>query len=108
MNTTKTKATRTTLLTTISATLLALAAAGPARAETNVNRDAQAARADIQKTLGFTPGFLKALPDNALPGAWGELKALQVSETTALPCKVKEIISIAVASQLPSATLVYG
>jgi AhpD family alkylhydroperoxidase len=95
---------------TLAATALALSLAGPARAESKPapNADAQAARAEIQKMLGFVPSVLKAVPDNALPGAWGEIKALQVADTTALPCKVKEIIGVAVAAQLPSPALVYG
>jgi AhpD family alkylhydroperoxidase len=96
------------LIPTLWAAALSLALAGTAHAQAKPSADAQAARADIQKTIGFVPGFLKALPDNALPGAWAELKTLPANDATALPCKVKEIISVAVAAQLPSAALVYG
>jgi AhpD family alkylhydroperoxidase len=64
--------------------------------------------ADVQKTLGFVPGFIKALPDEMVPGAWAELKSLEAAPNTALPCKLKEIIGVAVAAQLPSAPMVYG
>jgi AhpD family alkylhydroperoxidase len=37
-----------------------------------------------------------------------ELKGLQAAPNTALPCKIKEIVGLAVASQLPSSALVYG
>jgi AhpD family alkylhydroperoxidase len=99
---------KSTLITTLSATALALSLGGAARAETKPSADAQAARADVQKTLGFMPGFIKALPDEMVPGAWAELKSLQASPNTALPCFVKEIIGVAVAAQMPSAPLVYG
>jgi AhpD family alkylhydroperoxidase len=67
---------------------------------------ADAARADIQKTYGFVPTFLKALPDNALPGAWSEMKRFADAET-ALPGKVKDLIALAVAAQMPSKTAIY-
>ena len=59
-----------------------LAGAGAARAEET--SPAAAARADIQKTLGFGPQFLLAFPDAALPGAWEEMKTLQLNPATAL------------------------
>jgi AhpD family alkylhydroperoxidase len=96
------------LLATVSTTMLALCLAGTARAEAKRSPEATAARAEIQKMIGFVPGAFDALPDNALPGAWEEFKTLQASDTTALPCKVKEIIALSVAAQLPSPALVYG
>jgi AhpD family alkylhydroperoxidase len=68
---------------------------------------ADAARADIQKTLGFVPSYLKALPDNALPGAWAEMKQFENADT-ALPGKVKGLIGLAVAAQIPSKSAVYA
>jgi len=47
------------------------------------------------------PGFLGKVPEHGLPGAWQEFKSLQLSPTTALPCKVKELIGLAVAAQVP-------
>jgi AhpD family alkylhydroperoxidase len=104
----KTHTIKHTLLATLSAVALALSLGGTSRAETRPSPEAQAARADVQKTLGFVPGFIKALPDNMVPGAWAELKSLQGAPNTALPCKLKEIIGVAVAAQLPSAPMVYG
>jgi AhpD family alkylhydroperoxidase len=63
--------------------------------------DVQAAHADIQKTLGFVPRFLRALPDEAAPGLWQEMKTLQLNPGTALPGKTKELIGLAVAAQIP-------
>jgi AhpD family alkylhydroperoxidase len=62
---------------------------------------AQAALNDIDKTLGFVPTFLKALPDAALPGAWMEMKDLEMSPSTALPPRYKELIGLAVAATIP-------
>jgi AhpD family alkylhydroperoxidase len=106
--TTKEPKTKSTLFATLAATTLALSLAGAAHAETKRSPEAAAARAEIQKMVGFVPATLNAVPDNVLPGAWDEMKTLQVSTDTALPCKVKEIIAASVAAQLPSPALVYG
>ena len=56
---------------------------------------------DITKTFGAVPTFVKAVPDAALRGFWAEEKDLELSDKTALPPKVKALISLAVASQIP-------
>src|SRR5437867_10419898 len=57
--------------------------------------------ADIQKTFGSVPTFIKQLPKAALAGAWQEEKDLELSDKTALPPKTKALISLAVAAQIP-------
>jgi AhpD family alkylhydroperoxidase len=89
----KTSKTLTTLMFLLGAAATAHAADGPATPE--------AARADIQKTLGFVPQFFLKFPAGALPGVWDEMKALQLNPATALPGKMKELIGLAVASQIP-------
>jgi len=74
--------------------------AGSARAE-GPAVSAAAAVEDIENTLGGVPSFLKAFPNAALPGAWSELKAVEFSDQTALPPKVKALIGVAVAAQIP-------
>lgn len=69
---------------------------------------AQAARADIKATLGFVPGFLDKTPDVALPGAWEHFKTLQLNPNTALPGKIKELIGLAVAAQVPCKYCTYA
>jgi AhpD family alkylhydroperoxidase len=69
---------------------------------------ADQARADIKTTFGFLPGFLKSVPDAALPGAWDEMKGLQLNSNTALPSKIKELIGLAVAAQVPCQFCVYA
>jgi AhpD family alkylhydroperoxidase len=56
---------------------------------------------DIMQTMGKVPAFIQAFPKAGLPGAWAEVKALELSNDTALPPKVKALISLAVAAQIP-------
>ena len=65
------------------------------------NPAAAAAKADIQKTLGFVPQFFARFPEEALPGAWEEMKTLQLNPHTALPGRTKELIGLGVAAQIP-------
>jgi AhpD family alkylhydroperoxidase len=90
--------TRTALAAAL--TLLLSLAAAPARAD-------EATLADIQKTLGQVPTFLRAYPPALLDSAWGDMKALQLNPATALSGKVKELIGLAVAAQVPCRYCVY-
>ena len=63
--------------------------------------DANSAMRDIERTLGSVPGFFAAFPARALPSAWREMKSLQLNPATALDGKVKELIGLAVAAQIP-------
>jgi AhpD family alkylhydroperoxidase len=87
------------LLTTLFAALLALvgfastASADPATTTATKN--------DIQKTFGFVPAFFQKLPETLLPGAWEEMKGLQMNPATALDGRTKELIGLAVAAQVP-------
>src|SRR5205807_875948 len=81
----------------LAASLVLLAV--PAFAERSP--DAKAAIKDIERTLGFVPAFLKEFPDATLPGTWEEMKELQLGQNTALAPKVKELIGLAVSSQIP-------
>jgi AhpD family alkylhydroperoxidase len=93
------KTTMKTLAVTL--TLLTGSMAAAADKKTSTTSAAEAARADVQKTLGFVPQFLLRFPDSALPGAWEEMKGLQLNPNTALPGKIKELIGLAVAGQVP-------
>ena len=83
-------------------------AEGPSPNAPSANPAAEAARADIKQTFGFVPGFLNAVPSVALPGAWEEMKSLQMNPSTALPGKVKELIGLAVAAQVPCKYCTYA
>ena len=56
---------------------------------------------DIEQTIGGVPTFARQVPTVALRGAWQEFKELDLSDKTALPPKVKSLISLAVAAQIP-------
>ncbi len=78
-----------------AACVLSLSAA-PALAD-----DYDATIKDIQSTMGGVPSFVKQFPKAGLPGAWAEIKAIELNDKTALPPKVKSLISLAVAAQIP-------
>ena len=69
---------------------------------------ADAAYKDIETTLGGVPSFLKAFPKAGIAGAWAELKAVELSEDTALTPKEKALIALAVAAQIPCEYCVFA
>lgn len=90
------------------ATLLTFALVLTTTSLSRAEDPASAARADIQKTLGFVPRFFTQFPDSALPGAWEEMKGLQLNPGTALSGETKELIGLAVAAQVPCQYCVYA
>lgn len=60
----------------------------------------------IKETFGFVPDFVKAYPDEGLPGAWQEFAAMQSSKT-ALTEKMKNLISLGVSAQVPCSYCIY-
>src|SRR5205814_1910806 len=63
--------------------------------------EASATYADIKKTFGLVPSFFRAFPEEAIAPAWDEFKAVQLNPASAIPPKYKELIGLAVASQIP-------
>jgi AhpD family alkylhydroperoxidase len=82
----------------------ALSATGPALAG---QAEVDATFRDVKRTLGSVPTFLHQVSKAALPGAWAEIKGLQFSDETALPPKVKALISLAVSAQIPCSYCVW-
>jgi AhpD family alkylhydroperoxidase len=76
-------------------------------AQTSTTTAAEATYKDIEATLGIVPGFLKAFPQSGIPGAWSEMKNLQLSDKTAVSPKNKQLISLAVSAQIPCAYCVH-
>jgi AhpD family alkylhydroperoxidase len=74
----------------------ALLMIAPAKAE---DASATAAYKDIQATLGSVPDMFKTLPDVA--------KSVQLNPKTALDGKTKELMGLAVASQIPCQYCIY-
>jgi AhpD family alkylhydroperoxidase len=67
----------------------------------------QAVYGDIEKTLGSVPSFFKAFPEVGIGGAWAEFKTVQLNPNTKLSGKTKELLGLAVASQIPCAYCIY-
>lgn len=86
------------IITTI---ILAGSLANAAPVTTSSDKELQATYQDIQSTLGIVPTFMKAYPEAGLPAAWEEFKNVQLSKNTMLSGKQKELIGLAVSSQIP-------
>jgi len=63
--------------------------------------DAASAYKDIERTFGSVPTFMRRFPEVGIAAAWRMMKTVQLSPTTALPGKTKELIGLAVAAQIP-------
>jgi AhpD family alkylhydroperoxidase len=63
--------------------------------------DAPSAYRDMEATLGLVPGFFRQFPEAGIAGAWREFKTVQLNPHSAVPGKYKELIGLAVASQIP-------
>ena len=98
------KSNRTLISLAIAASVGALFAMAPAKAE---DASATAAYKDIQATLGSVPDMFKALPDVAVAGAWAEIKGVQLNPNTAIDGKTKELMGLAVAAQIPCQYCIY-
>lgn len=68
---------------------------------TSSNPELQKTYNDIKKSMGLVPTFMKAFPEESLPAVWEEMKSVQLSNNTVLSPRVKELIGLAVASQIP-------
>ena len=91
-----------------AAGVLALGTLGNAQAQDKQpSPGAAATYQDIEATLGLVPGFFKAFPESGISGAWTEFKAVQGSDKTAIPPKMKQLIGLAVSAQVPCAYCVY-
>jgi AhpD family alkylhydroperoxidase len=85
------------IATTVAGLFTGLALA-PALAEELTYDDALA---QVGKTFGTVPTFMKALPKAGFAGAWAQLRDLEFSENTALSAKEKSLIGLAVVAQIP-------
>lgn len=63
--------------------------------------DAATAYKDIELTLGLVPTFMRKFPEVGIAAAWREFKSIQLNPKTPLSGKDKELIGLAVASQIP-------
>lgn len=82
-------------------TLAALAAVATLATGAMAQDSAEAAYEDIKATLGVVPSHFKAYPKSAVAGAWKMTKDLLIGEGNSLEPKVKSLINLAVAAQIP-------
>ena len=75
--------------------------------EVIVKIDAESAFKEMRAGLGTVPGFLKAVPEEGIPGAWEQVKGFVLNPNTALDGKTKELISLAVSAQIPCQYCIY-
>lgn len=62
---------------------------------------------EIKTNLGIVPTFLKMYPQEGLTAAWEEMKAVPMNPNTTINGKNKDLIGLAVASQIPCKYCVY-
>lgn len=109
-----------TLLVTSALTCAALSAgeatadrSAPAKVAPAKSRAAQVAAtaaatlAQIEKEMGFVPAFVKSVPPTLLPTWWQLGTSFEDSADTKLDGKTKQLISLAVAAQVPCEYCVY-
>jgi AhpD family alkylhydroperoxidase len=56
---------------------------------------------EIEATVGFVPAFMRNIPAALLPSWWQSGKDFDMNPNTALDGKTKQLIGLAVASQIP-------
>ena len=63
---------------------------------------------DVEKSFGFVPGFMKAIPKGVLTKDWPLMKKYQMGESV-IPQKYREFIGLAVAANIkcPYCTLMH-
>ena len=80
-------------------------ASGTAKAEDPT--PSEAAIAEMKKMLGGVPAEMQLYPESARAAGWEMMKAADFNKNTALPTKVRELIGLAVAAQIPCQYCVY-
>lgn len=63
---------------------------------------------EVDKAFGFVPSFFQEYPEHGVAGAWILTRDLEVSQETELSPKVKSLINIAVAAQIPCSYCVFA
>ncbi len=64
------------------------------------------AKQEIEATFGFYPTLFKIIPDYQVPGMWAYFGAVNTPKG-AIPPKYRELINLAVASQIPCDHCIY-
>lgn len=67
----------------------------------------EAAMAEMKKMLGGVPAEMQVYPESARAAGWTMMKSTDLNENTALSSKIRELIGLAVAAQIPCQYCVY-
>lgn len=63
---------------------------------------------EIKEWAGYLPDGYGRFSKNAMPGAWKSMKEFELNPNTEIPQRYKELINVAIASQIPSAYCVHS
>ena len=80
-------------------------ASGIARAADSTS--SEAAIAEMKEMFGGVPAELQLYPESARAAGWEMMKSTDLNENTALSSKIRELIGLAVAAQIPCQYCVY-
>jgi AhpD family alkylhydroperoxidase len=80
-------------------------ALGAAKAEDLTS--SEAAVAEMKKMFGKIPPRMQDYPESAKAAGWELTKSTDLNQNTALPLKIRELIGLAVASQIPCKYCIY-
>ena len=68
---------------------------------------AEAAYAEMNQLFGGVPSTMQVYPKSAVPAGWALIKETDLNENTALSPKIRELIGLAVAAQIPCRYCIY-
>ena len=68
---------------------------------------AEAAFAEMNEMFGGVPSIMQVYPKSAVPAGWAMIKETDLNQDTALSPKVRELIALGVAAQVPCNYCIY-
>jgi AhpD family alkylhydroperoxidase len=92
-------------ITLILAVCGIILAPGVTKAADTASSDA--AMVEMKEMLGGVPTELQLYPESARAAGWAMMKSTDLNKNTALPSKVRELIGLAIAAQIPCQYCVY-
>lgn len=67
----------------------------------------EAAVAEMKEMFGKIPPRMEKFPKSATAAGWAMIKSTDLNKNTALPLKIRELIGLAVSSQIPCEYCIY-
>jgi AhpD family alkylhydroperoxidase len=68
---------------------------------------ADKAQAEMKEMFGGVPSLFQVYPKSAMGAGWSLMKSTDLNKDTALPGKVRELIALGVAAQIPCHYCIY-